>query len=74
MTLYYEDLHSDTKIYLNEDTAELVPVVKDAKVSIEALKRKKDQIWSEYLLSNDEGREALLIEIDILDECLKCIS
>jgi len=74
MTLYYEDSCSDTKIYLDESTAKLVPVVKDAKVSIEALKRKKDQIWSEYLLSDDDGKEALLIEIDILDECLKCLS
>lgn len=74
MTIYYEDPHSDTKIYLNEDTVELVPVVKDTQASINALKAKKDQIWSEYLLSDDEGKEALLIEIDILDECLKCLS
>lgn len=74
MTLYYEDSSSGTKIFLDEDTAKLVPVVEDTQRSIGALKQKKDQIWSEYLLSDDEGKDSLLIEIDILDECIKCLS
>lgn len=69
-TLYFEDSASNTKVYIDADTAELTPVVEDTQKSINALKQIKDKLWEEYLKADDYVRDKILIETDIIDNCL----
>ena len=69
-TLYFEDSASNTKVYIDADTAELTPVVEDTNKSINALKQIKDRLWEEYLKADDSVRDKILIETDIIDNCL----
>lgn len=69
-TLYFEDSASNTKVYIDADTAELTPVVEDTNKSINALKQIKDRLWEEYLKADDYVRDKILIETDIIDNCL----
>lgn len=72
-TLYFEDSASNTKVFIDADTAELIPVVKDANESIKVLEGIKSRLWNEYLESDDDKKDKIMIEVDIIDNCLQSI-